>query len=388
MAKVLLRSVTKKYGDVVAVDDLNMEVRNQEFFVLVGPSGCGKSTVLRLIAGLEEPTSGEIYIGERLVNRVLPRDRDIAMVFESPTYALYPHLSAYDNMAFSLRVRKENLSPPDPHVELLSERSNRKAREKDIRKRVEDVAGRLGLNDFLGRREKELSAGHRQGVALGRAITRKPQVFLMDDPLSSLDAQARESNRAELRQLHRQTATTTIYVTHDQMEAMALGDRIGVMNEGVLQQVGTPQSLYNHPLTTFVATFMGSPPMNMFQVELRAEDGKTYLWTEDFRVHVPDHYAARLEGYEGRQIIAGLRPEAIYDIRSMADADPETIIMTRVDLREYAGRDAYLHLLAGRHSLVARVSERADIRAGDITEFVLDTESLHAFDPITQRALL
>ena len=288
MARVLLRNVTKQYGKIVAVDGLSLEARDGEFLVLLGPSGCGKSTVLRLIAGLETLTSGDIYIGERLVNRVPTHDRNAVMMFESPTYALYPHMTAYNNVAFGLRIqeqRRGGQQTEEPGSSMGKEvlpgnnrnkRDVKEEREGIIRKRIEQAATRLGLQGHLGRKPSELSAGQQQSVALERAMLRTPEVFLMDDPLSNLDRLLHAASRAELRDLHRQLNATTIYVTHDQMDAMSLAQRIAVMKDGVLQQLGVPQAVYERPANTFVATFVGSPPMNLLPVHLEEDGGQLF----------------------------------------------------------------------------------------------------------------
>jgi multiple sugar transport system ATP-binding protein len=390
MARVLLENITKKYGDVTAVDDLNIDVKDKEFLVLVGPSGCGKSTALRMIAGLEEITSGNLYIGDQIVNEVAPKDRDIAMVFQS--YALYPHMTVYDNMAFGLRLLKHV-----PGIDVPSNGngshggnmlSNRNARETAIRKRVEEVAASIELKPYLNRKPSQLSGGQRQRVALGRAIVREPKVFLMDEPLSNLDAKMRVSTRAFIQKLHRQLGITTIYVTHDQVEAMTMGDRIAVMKDGILQQIDTPQVLYERPANMFVAGFIGSPAMNMFSVEVEGDDQGLFVKGPGFRVRVPQNYAERLSGFKGKQIIVGLRPEAIHDVRFVRDADPATIITAQVDVVEPLGRDMYLYLTTSVQPFVARVDDRTDASPGQSIKVVFDTANMHAFDPESQRSLL
>ncbi|MFL5733782.1 MAG: ABC transporter ATP-binding protein [Chloroflexia bacterium] len=392
MARVFLQNVTKKYGDVTAVNEFTLEIRDKDFFVLVGPSGCGKSTVLRLIAGLEAPTSGNIYIGDTLVNRLPSRERDIAMVFESPSYALYPHLTAYDNMATSLRFRKDlplvqgEQSAPTPDQQ--NRKAGQAAREGEIRRRVERVADRLHLQGYLGRKRSELSAGHNQSVALGRAMVREPRVFLMDDPLSQLDGTARASSRIELRDLHRRSGATVIYVTHNQVEAMALGNRVGVMDNGVLQQSGTPQALFDRPANIFVAGFIGSPPMNMFRVTAESDAEGLFFSGPGFRLPVPEHYATRLGDCDGRPLVMGLRAEDIHDARLSRDADPRTVVEAEVRLREYLGSEVDLHLVVGGQEFVARVSERTDARPGQRLNVAFDTSKIHVFDRDTQRSLL
>jgi multiple sugar transport system ATP-binding protein len=389
---VVLRNVTKRYGDVLAVDDLSLEVRDHEFLVLVGPSGCGKTTVLRLIAGLEEPTSGEIYIGDRLVNKLRPWERDISMVFPSPDFALYSHMSVYDNIAFGPRVRRK--LPPATESEEGSHTTGGDAgsptrfSEGILRRRLEQAAARLGLDRYLNRRPPELSAGHRQTVALERAMVREPRVFLMDDPMSNLDAHLRAAARMELKKQHQQSGITTIYVTHDQTEAMTLGERVAVMKDGVLQQIGTPQALYRYPANTFVAGFIGSPPMNMFKVDVEAQRDGMFLKGRGFRVRVPPHIARRLSGREGESIIFGLRPEAIRDAQYAPDADPLTLVEGLVELREYLGSDILLHLRVGDDALIARVDSRTWVWPGQTCIVAFDMESMHAFDPRTERSLL
>src|SRR5512134_1588607 len=292
MARVAFENVVKKYGDVTAVNNLNIDVADKEFLVLVGPSGCGKTTALRCLAGLEEITAGDIKIGDRVVNDIAPKDRDIAMVFQS--YALYPHLSVYDNMAFGLKLRK---LPKD-----------------EIKRRVNEAAEVLGITDFLDRKPRQLSGGQRQRVAVGRAIVREPKVFLFDEPLSNLDAKLRVQMRAEISKLHQRLQTTFIYVTHDQIEAMTMATRIAVINKGKLQQIDTPQNLYDRPANLFVAGFIGSPAMNFFAGKLCKDNGKLAVDTGDFLVHIPDKKAKPYEGCVGKDIIFGLRPENIFDI--------------------------------------------------------------------------
>src|SRR5690242_19125622 len=296
MAGVTFEHVSKKYaGDVLAVNDLNLEIRDKEFLVLVGPSGCGKSTALRMIAGLEEISSGILRIGDRVVNNVPPKDRDIAMVFQS--YALYPHMSVYDNMAFGLRMRKTMPSGAAPGT----------SREAAIKQRVEEVADIVGLRQYLNRKPRQLSGGQRQRVALGRAIVREPQVFLMDEPLSNLDAKLRVQTRAEISKLQRRLQTTMIYVTHDQTEAMTMGDRIAVMRDGILQQLDTPQNLYDHPTNMFVAGFIGSPSMNFFPSTLQQDGGNLFIVGKGFRMAVPQQYRQAMLSQAGKDIIFGLR---------------------------------------------------------------------------------
>jgi multiple sugar transport system ATP-binding protein len=287
--------MTKKYGDVTAVSELNLDVEDKEFLVLVGPSGCGKSTALRCLAGLEEISGGHIKIGDRIVNDVPPKDRDIAMVFQS--YALYPHMSVYDNMAFGLKLRKTPKS--------------------EIERRVQEAASILGIQQLLDRKPKQLSGGQRQRVALGRAIVREPSVFLLDEPLSNLDAKLRVQTRAEITKLHKRLGTTFIYVTHDQVEAMTMADRIAVMKDGVLQQVDSPQNLYDHPTSIFVAGFIGSPSMNFFNGSVTGDPQELYIDTGSFRLRMEKEQAGKLAAYIGKQVVLGVRPEDIHHVMEM-----------------------------------------------------------------------
>jgi len=311
MAEVVLQNLTKRFREVVALQDLTLTVNDKEFLVLVGPSGCGKTTALRLIAGLEEATAGTIRIDNQVVNDVAPKDRDIAMVFQN--YALYPHMSVYDNMAFGLRLRR---FPKD-----------------EIDRRVKEVAEMLGLSHSLRRKPKELSGGERQRVALGRAIVRKPKVYLMDEPLSNLDAKLRVATRAELIRLHRELATTTIYVTHDQLEAMTMGDRIAVLDRGLMQQVDTPLNLYHKPANLFVAGFIGSPAMNFLEAKITASDGTYFVESAGLRLALPPEKCANLRPYLGKAVIFGIRPEDILD-RSLATlpAHPANCAEVTVDV--------------------------------------------------------
>ena len=388
MPRVVLDGVTKKYGQVTAVSDFSLEVRDGEFMVLLGPSGCGKSTVLRLIAGVEEVNSGHIRIGDRDVTALQPRERDIAMVFESPDHALYPHLTAYDNMAFGLRLRREFAAANGGPVDTANMKRGeaRAAQEGAIRRRVEQVAGRLGLQPYLGRKKTELSAGQGQEVALGRALVRSTKVFLMDDPLSQLDTKARIAGRNEIRDIHKQTGSTIIYVTHDQFEAIALGDRIAVMDSGKLQQVGTAQNLYNHPVNMFVASFIGSPSMNLFPMFIDGDVEDMVLRGTDFTLHVPRQHSQRLYGRE--RIVLGLRPESIRDARFVPDADPDSIVHGNVNLVENTGTDLYVHISAGDQMFIARLDKRTHTRPGAPLDVILDTENMHAFDPVSERSLL
>jgi len=366
MAGVTLDHVTKKFGEVTAVSDMTIEVKDKEFLVLVGPSGCGKSTTLRLIAGLEELTSGNIYIGERLVNDVAPKDRDIAMVFQS--YALYPHMSVYDNLAFGLKLRK---TP-----------------RKEIDRRVHEAAEILGISALLNRKPKQLSGGQRQRVALGRAIVREPKVFLMDEPLSNLDAKLRVATRAELIKLHQRLQTTVIYVTHDQIEAMTMGSRIAVLRDGILQQLDTPQTLYDWPSNMFVAGFIGSPAMNFFDAKLTGTADALYVDGGSFKVRVPADKAERLSRYVGRDIVFGIRPEDIVDRSTVQNVEPESTMKVGVSVVEPMGSEQYAYLMTGETEFVATLDARTPIRAGQQLDIVLDLAHMHVFDRATQEALI
>jgi len=366
MAKVILEQVSKQFGNVLAVNNVTLDIPDRQFTVLVGPSGCGKTTCLRLVAGLEEATAGNIYIGERLVNDVAPKDRDIAMVFQN--YALYPHMTVYDNMAFGLRLRKY------PRAE--------------IDRRVKEAAEMLGIQELLARKPKQLSGGQRQRVALGRAIVREPQVFLMDEPLSNLDAKLRVQTRAEIKKLHARLQTTTIYVTHDQVEAMTMGDRIVVMKDGLVQQVDSPLNLYAKPANLFVAGFIGSPAMNFLEAKLAKQDGRMVVDGGAFRADVPQEYMSQLSAFAGRPIIFGIRPEDIHDRMLRPDAKDESVVKAAVDVHEPLGSDIILYLTAGEHSIVARVDARSQARMGQNTEVVLDMKKMHVFNPDTHEAVL
>jgi multiple sugar transport system ATP-binding protein len=367
MAAVTLEHISKKYGEVTAVNDLNIQIRDQEFLVLVGPSGCGKSTALRMIAGLEEITGGDLYIGDRRVNDVAPKDRDIAMVFQS--YALYPHMSVYDNMAFGLKLRKRP--------------------KQEIDRRVKEAAELLGLQNLLQRKPKQLSGGQRQRVALGRAIVREPQVFLMDEPLSNLDAKLRVETRAGLIKLHQRLLTTTVYVTHDQTEAMTMGHRIAVLRDGVMQQLDTPQTLYDRPANLFVAGFIGTPAMNFFPGQLTS-DGGTDLWvqTSGLKLKVPEMLRSKLSGQSGREIVFGVRPEHIHSRGEVREADPSRTARVNVSVVEPLGSEVFAYLSANGHEFIARMDAAAQPRPGETIETVFDTDHLHVFDKETEQALV
>ncbi len=366
MASVTYNNVVKKFGDVTAVNKMSFKVEDKEFLVLVGPSGCGKTTALRLLAGLEEITSGEISIGERIVNDIAPKDRDIAMVFQS--YALYPHLSVYDNLAFGLKLRK---TPKE-----------------EIRKRVDEAAKILGIEDLLKRKPRQLSGGQRQRVAVGRAIVRNPKVFLFDEPLSNLDAKLRVQMRAEISKLHKKLQTTFIYVTHDQVEAMTMATRIAVINKGVLQQIDTPQTLYDYPVNLFVAGFIGSPAMNFFPAKLRKEgssihvDGKGF-----FSVTIPQNRSAIYEGFVGKDVIFGIRPENIHDPDFVPPNTHTELVQATVDVTELMGNEIFLHLINGETSFVARVDPRSRSEVNQQIQVAFDMDNFHIFDAETEKAI-
>jgi multiple sugar transport system ATP-binding protein len=366
MAEVRFEHVTKRFGETIAVNDLNLTIPDKEFLVLVGPSGCGKTTALRLISGLEEPTSGNIYIGEQLVNDVAPKDRDIAMVFQS--YALYPHMSVRDNLAFGLSLRKT----PKP----------------DIERRVKEAARILGIEELLKRKPRQLSGGQRQRVALGRAIVREPVVFLLDEPLSNLDAKLRVQTRAELSKLHQRLGTTFVYVTHDQVEALTMATIIAVMNKGVLQQVGKPQALYERPGNVFVAGFIGSPAMNFFDVIVKSSSDGIYLDAETFHVPVPKDRENNFHKYLDKKIIFGIRPEDISSPQYTAPGIIASPIRAKVDVTELMGNEFYLHMLSGDKQFLARVDARTPARAGEEIELVFNMANMHAFDEETQKTLM
>jgi multiple sugar transport system ATP-binding protein len=364
MASVTFDHVTKKFGETVAVDDLNIHVDDREFLVLVGPSGCGKTTALRCLAGLEDVSGGQIKIEERTVNDVAPKDRDIAMVFQS--YALYPHLSVFDNMAFGLKLRKV---PKD-----------------QIKARVEKAAGTLGITDLLKRRPRQLSGGQRQRVAVGRAIVREPKVFLFDEPLSNLDAKLRVQMRAEISKIHHQLQTTFIYVTHDQMEAMTMATRIAVINKGRLQQLDTPQNLYNQPANLFVAGFIGSPAMNFFPATIRSHDGLVADGGE-FQIPIPPGRSKTVEAYVGKEVVIGIRPEDIHDLQFVPPNISAARLAAQVDVTELMGNEILLYLVTGKNTFVARVDPRSQLRVGNRAEVALNMEKLHVFDRATEQAI-
>ncbi len=368
MASLSLKHINKTYPNgFVAVKDFNLEIADKEFIIFVGPSGCGKSTTLRMIAGLEEITGGELYIGDKLMNDVEPKDRDIAMVFQN--YALYPHMSVFDNMAFGLKLRK---TPKD-----------------QIKKLVHEAARILDLENLLDRKPKALSGGQRQRVAMGRAIVRDPKVFLMDEPLSNLDAKLRVQMRVEISKLHQRLETTIIYVTHDQTEAMTLGTRIVVMKDGLIQQCDSPINLYNYPTNLFVAGFMGSPAMNFIDAEVGKEGEKVTLTFEGNKITVPEAKAKTLiDGdYIGKTVVMGIRPEDIHDDEIMISSNPDAVIKTTIKLYELLGAEVYLYFDLGKTSCTARVNPRTTARVGDDISFAFDLNKLHVFDKETEKVI-
>ena len=368
MASISLRHIYKIYsGDVTAVTDFNLEIEDKEFIILVGPSGCGKSTTLRMIAGLEEISKGELYIGDRLVNDVPPKDRDIAMVFQN--YALYPHMTVYKNMAFGLELRKT------PKYE--------------IDKRVREAARVLDIEHLLDRKPKALSGGQRQRVALGRAMVRNPAVFLLDEPLSNLDAKLRTAMRTEIIKLHQKLGTTFIYVTHDQTEAMTMGDRIVVMKDGIVQQVDTPQNLYDYPCNMFVAGFIGSPQMNFLDATLAKEGGNYYVDLGGDKLLIdPSKANSELDVYVGKAIKAGIRPEDIKDDEEFLDRHKDSQITANVEVSELMGSEIYLYLTYKGYKMTARVNPTSTAKNGSDVKVAINTKKLHLFDPETEKAIL
>jgi multiple sugar transport system ATP-binding protein len=375
MAKVVLENLSKIYPEkggpgVTAVKQINLKIEDREFMVLVGPSGCGKSTTLRMIAGLEEISGGTVTIGDQVVNEVLPKDRDIAMVFQN--YALYPHMTVYENMAFGLKLRKFPKA--------------------DIEARVKEAATMLGLEPYLKRKPKALSGGQRQRVALGRAIVRKPKVFLFDEPLSNLDAKMRVSTRTEISKLHARLGATMIYVTHDQVEAMTMGDRICVMKDGNIMQVAMPLELYNRPDNLFVAGFIGSPPMNFFRGTLRREGGQV-VFVEDNTVGTPlkvtldASLAGKAASHGDKPIVFGIRPEAIHDALTVAAPEPGRTADVKVEVSEPMGSETLLYLDTGATSFIARVNPTDRFEAGQRVQVTLDLTHAHLFDAATELVL-
>lgn len=368
MASLSLKHICKTYPNgFEAVKDFNLEIEDREFLIFVGPSGCGKSTTLRMIAGLEEITSGELKIGDTVVNDVEPKDRDIAMVFQN--YALYPHMTVYENMAFGLKLRKV---PKD-----------------QIDKMVREAAKILDLEQLLDRKPKALSGGQRQRVAMGRAIVRNPKVFLMDEPLSNLDAKLRGQMRIEISKLHQRLGTTIIYVTHDQTEAMTLGTRIVVMNGGLIQQVDTPQTLYAKPCNMFVAGFIGSPQMNFLDAVCKVEENKVYLEIGETKILLPEEKAEKLRAgdYDGKTVVLGIRPEDIHDETEFIKESLDTVIEAEIRVYEMLGAEVFLYFEYEGTNMTARVEPKTTARTGDVVKFALDAEKIHVFDKETQKTI-
>ena len=385
MASLLLKGIYKVYpSGVTAVTDFNLEIKDKEFIVFVGPSGCGKSTTLRMIAGLEEISQGELYIDGKLVNDVVPKDRDIAMVFQN--YALYPHMTVYDNMAFGLKLRK--------------------VPKQIIDERVKEAAAILGITDYLTRKPKALSGGQRQRVALGRAIVREPKVFLLDEPLSNLDAKLRAQMRTEISKLHARLATTFIYVTHDQIEAMTMGTRIVVMKDGFMQQVDTPQNLYDYPINQFVAGFIGTPQMNFFPATVTQEKGKTYIEFVKNKILLPKSVEARIRNIEdyantGKPVILGVRPEDIHDEENFIAASPDTVVKAFVEVVEKLGAETQIYckldfvegeevtsVIGNSSNMIAKINSRSVVNRGEVVELAFDARHIHLFDGVTEMSLL
>lgn len=369
MASLLLKDINKTYPNgFKAVQNFNLEIQDKEFIIFVGPSGCGKSTTLRMIAGLEDITSGELYIEDRLVNNIEAKDRDIAMVFQN--YALYPHMSIFDNMAFSLKLRKV------PKAE--------------IKQQVEEVAKILNIEELLRRKPKELSGGQRQRVAIGRAIVRKPKVFLFDEPLSNLDAKLRVQMRIELAKLHQKLQTTFIYVTHDQTEAMTLGTRIVVMKDGIIQQVDSPLNLYSKPINKFVAGFIGSPQMNFITCKVvKTQEGIVLVFGKN-SILLPEGKAKALveKGYIDKEVIMGIRPEDIHDTQIFVESFQNSIIETQVNVTELLGSEVFLYLALDNNEITAKVDPRTMARTGDKIKVALDLNKIHIFDKDTEIAII
>ena len=369
MSSLSLRHIYKVYdGNVTAVKDFNLEIEDKEFIVFVGPSGCGKSTTLRMIAGLEEISQGEVYIGDKVVNDVAPKDRDIAMVFQN--YALYPHMTVYDNMAFGLKLRK---MPKD-----------------QIKQKVTDVAKVLDIEHLLDRKPKALSGGQRQRVALGRAIVRNPKVFLMDEPLSNLDAKLRVQMRTEISKLHHKLQTTFIYVTHDQTEAMTMGTRIVVMKDGLVQQVDTPHNIYEHPVNMFVAGFIGSPQMNFMEAKVEEKDGEVVLTFDNETIILPKDKAAvvKEQAYIGKNVVMGIRPEDIDDGIEFIEEHKESVIEAKVEVTENMGADTNIYMVKGNTNIVARVNGTSKAVVGDKIKIALDASKIHIFDKETENTVI
>lgn len=365
MSSVTYEHVTKEFGTVKAVNDLNLDIADKEFLVFVGPSGCGKTTALRLLAGLEEITRGTIKIGDRIVNDVPPKDRDIAMVFQS--YALYPHMTVYENLAFGLKLRK---TPKE-----------------EIQRRVNEAAEILDIGEYLNRKPRQLSGGQRQRVAVGRAIVREPKVFLFDEPLSNLDAKLRIAMRAEITKLHHRLQTTFIYVTHDQMEAMTMATRIAVINKGMLHQLDTPQMLYDNPDNMFVAGFIGAPAMNFFKAKIEKSNGGLIVDAGSFVVPIPADRNKLFDNYVGKPIVFGIRPEDIFNPTFVPPGIHAAPVEVKVDVTELMGNEIFLYLVSGENQIVARVDPRTDFKIGDKTQVAFNMDKCHFFDQETEKAI-
>ncbi|MDD6795146.1 MAG: sn-glycerol-3-phosphate ABC transporter ATP-binding protein UgpC [Clostridiaceae bacterium] len=369
MSNLSLKNIYKIYeGDVVAVKDFNLDIKDKEFIVFVGPSGCGKSTTLRMIAGLETISKGELYIGDKLVNEMEPKDRDISMVFQN--YALYPHMTVYDNMAFALKIKK---TPKD-----------------EIDRKVKEAAKILDIEKYLDRKPKALSGGQRQRVALGRAIVRNPKVFLMDEPLSNLDAKLRVQMRTEIAKLHKKLATTFIYVTHDQTEAMTMGSRIVVMKDGEVQQVDTPQNIYNYPANQFVASFIGSPQMNFIEGQVVVEGDKVFAAFEGQKVEFTAEKAAAVKklNLNGQNVVFGIRPEELDDDKELIEANPNQVIDSKVEVIELMGAESYIYTKIGNVSTTVRVNGSTALKVGQNAKIHFDTSKMHVFDKKTELRLV
>ncbi len=369
MAGIKLSGVYKTFpGGVTAVSDFSIDIEDKEFIILVGPSGCGKTTTLRMIAGLEEITEGELYIGDKLMNDVAPKDRDIAMVFQN--YALYPHMTVFDNMAFGLKLRK---TPKD-----------------EIKRRVHEAARILDIEHLLDRKPKALSGGQRQRVALGRAIVREPKVFLMDEPLSNLDAKLRVQMRTEISKLHQNLQTTFIYVTHDQTEALTMGTRIVVMKDGFIQQIDSPQELYDNPVNMFVAGFIGSPQMNFANVTVIKENEKLYLKFGEDKLEVTPDKAKIIEksGYVGKEVVFGIRPENTHDEPYNLEKWPNSIVDAKVEVTEMLGSETYLYIVINGINFTARVHPKSTTKPGDKIKIAFDMSTMHLFDKETEKTIV
>jgi multiple sugar transport system ATP-binding protein len=367
MAKVILEKIEKRFinNPKAAVAELSLEIKDKEFIVFVGPSGCGKSTTLRMIAGLEEITSGKIYIDDKVVNNVAPKDRDVAMVFQN--YALYPHMTVYENMAFGIKIRKYP--------------------KEEIRRRVMEASEILGIQELLERRPKQLSGGQRQRVAVGRAIVRKPKVFLFDEPLSNLDAKLRGSTRTEIIKLHNRLQATMIYVTHDQVEAMTMGDRIVVMKDGFVQQIGAPVDIYEKPVNKFVAGFIGTPPMNFINGKIEKKNSDLFFSDGSFTVKLHSDMYKKIASYEGKNIILGIRPENIEEKRTSRLEDPDWKVSAMVDVIEPIGALAYVYLATGHSAFVAALDSHEQLKISTKGEVVFNMERVHFFDCQTEKTV-